>query len=72
VFVVWGVEMSTSTKENNQHEVSSSFGKVKPLIIFIIGVICSFGLAKWPIKGEVHWLSVMGQTLQLTFRTLDA
>ena len=57
--------MSTSTKENNQHEVSSSFGKVKPLIIFIIGVICSFGLAKWPIKGEVHWLSVMGQTLQL-------
>ena len=57
--------MSTSTKGNNQHEVSSRFGKVTPLVIFIIGVICSFGLAKWPIKGEVHWLSVMGQTLQL-------
>lgn len=57
--------MSTSTKGNNQHEASSRFGKVKPLVIFIIGVICSFGLAKWPIKGEVHWLSVMGQTLQL-------
>jgi len=57
--------MSTSTKGNNQHEASSRFGKVKPLVIFIIGVICSFGLAKWPIKGEMHWLSVMGQTLQL-------
>lgn len=57
--------MSTSTKGNNQHEASSRFSKVKPLVIFIIGVICSFGLAKWPIKGEVHWLSVMGQTLQL-------
>lgn len=57
--------MSTSTKGNNQHEASSRFGKVKPLVIFIIGVICSFGLAKWPIKGGVHWLSVMGQTLQL-------